>query len=96
MSGLDDLLRQIEEDELQDALEIAREQPELVVLTPIKYARARGIYPQRVYAAIRNGKLAKTHCPCGALIVDVAAADTLFGFSREVSNALDDSGRSEG
>lgn len=84
--SLDDFIRQVEEDELQDALELARESPELVVLTPINYAKARGIRPQKVYGAIRNRKLSKEYCPCGRLIVNVSAADELFGFTKEVED----------
>ena len=92
--SLDDLLKQIEEDEKADALELAREGQ--IVLTPIAYAKARGIRPQKVYSAIRNRKLAPERCPCGRLIVNIEAADTLFGFAKEVNDALDDSGSGEG
>lgn len=83
--GIDDLFHQIEADETQDALELAREGQ--VLLTPINYARARGIAPQRVYAAFRRGKLQRETCPCGRSVVDVEAADTLFGF-KEVGDEV--------
>lgn len=85
--SLDDLFRQIEEDEANDALELATENPESVFLTPIAYAKARGIAPQRVYGAFRNKKLTKQKCPCGRTVVDVAACDVYFKFTKEEDDA---------
>ena len=66
----DELLRMIEEDERADAS----------ILPPVQYARMRGIYPQRVYAALRNKKLETVWCPCGRRCIDVQTADEVFGF----------------
>lgn len=79
--SIDDLIHQIEEDELQDQLETAKEAPSLVAMSPVNYAKARKIAPQRVYGAIRNGRLEKKLCLCGRTIIDVAAADEYFGFA---------------
>jgi hypothetical protein len=73
LQNLDDLLRQIQEDERSDAVQ----------LTPIDYGKLRGIYPQRVYKAIRNRKLTVINCLCGRRVVNVAEADVLFGFGKE-------------
>jgi len=66
----DELLRMIEEDEREDAS----------ILPPVQYARMRGIYPQRVYKALRDKKLETVWCPCGRKCIDVATADEVFGF----------------
>jgi len=66
----DELWQMIQEDERADAS----------ILPPVQYARMRGIYPQRVYAALRNKKLETVWCPCGRRCIDVATADGLFGF----------------
>lgn len=76
--GIDDVIRQMQEDEVADRIEQSS------IAKPIDYARSRGIAPQKVYAALRNHRLVKTYCPCGALCVDKDAADTLFGFKKEV------------
>jgi hypothetical protein len=71
--NLDDLLKQIQEDELSDTN----------LLPPIQYAKLRGLYPQRVYKAIRDDRNKRTiwkTCECGRLVVIVEAADKLFGF----------------
>lgn len=78
----DDLFRQMEEDELRDGVEAAKQQPTLVTLTPIQYAKARNIRPQRVYMAFRNNKLTPNKCACGRTIVNVDEADTYFGFDK--------------
>jgi hypothetical protein len=73
--NLDELLAQIEEDERKDA----------TLLPPIQYAKMRGLYPQRVYKAIRNDRertIWKT-CECGRLVVIVDAADKALGFKSE-------------
>jgi len=71
-SNSDELRRMMEEDERQDA----------ELLSPIEYAKARGIYPQRVYKAIRANKLATEYCNCGRKCVRVTDADEVFGFER--------------
>lgn len=83
--GIDDFIRQAEEDELQDAVQ----------LPPIQYAKLRGIYPQKVYAAIRNHKLQAIHCLCGRKVVVIADADKFFGFEEvtEDEGDVSDSGQ---
>jgi hypothetical protein len=71
---IDDVIKRMHEDEVADRIEQSS------IAKPIDYARSRGIAPQKVYRAIRIGKLTKIHCPCGALCVDKDAADTLFGY----------------
>jgi hypothetical protein len=66
--GIDDFIKQAEADELEDATK----------LPPIQYAKLRGIYPQKVYAAIRSGKLQQKPCDCGRKIVVVEEADEYF------------------
>jgi hypothetical protein len=66
--GIDDFIAQAEADELADAIK----------LPPIQYAKLRGIYPQKVYSAIRAGKLEQRNCDCGRKIVVVEEADEYF------------------
>ena len=75
--SIDDLFKQMEEDELTDRAET------LAKLTPIEYAKLHSMAPQKVYYAIRNGKLEKETCICGRKVIDVAAADELFGFKKD-------------
>lgn len=84
MENIDDLLRRIEQDEAEDGLELAREGH--YRLTPIQYAKARGIRPQRIYSAYRHNKLTKETCQCGRTIVDIDEADEYFGFAKESGN----------
>jgi hypothetical protein len=74
--GIDDLLKQIQEDELTDKVELTTH------ATPIEYARARGIAPQRVYYALRNhgDELKTEQCKCGRRVLDITQADIYFGF----------------
>lgn len=73
--GIDELIREMQADDRGDRL---RNQ---TIARPIDYARARSIYPQQVYGALRTGKLQKKQCPCGSLCVSIPQADDLFGFS---------------
>ncbi len=67
MGGIDDAIQ-----EMADDYEGATKLP------PIQYAKMRGMYPQKVYAAVRNGKL-KTHwCDCGRKVVIIEEADEYF------------------
>ena len=72
----DELLAMMEEDERNDA----------ELLSPIEYARARGIYPQRVYKVIRQGKLTPEYCNCGRKCIRVTDADEVFGFKKEAED----------
>lgn len=76
MGSIDDLLRQMQEDELSDKVELTTH------ATPIEYARARGMTPQKVYYALRNhrDKLNTEQCKCGRKVLDIIAADSYFGF----------------
>lgn len=80
--NLDDLLNQIKSDERNDA----------TILSPIEYARMRGIYAQRVYKALRDRKLKRETCEhCGHQGISVELADELFGFEKEVDDGESDS-----
>lgn len=78
MGGIDDLFRQIQEDELTDKVETTTH------ATPIEYARARGMVPQKVYYALRNhrDKLNTEQCKCGRRVLDITLADSYFGFTQ--------------
>jgi hypothetical protein len=67
-SNIDELFEEMERDELEDA----------TTLTPREYAKLRGIYPQRVYTAMRTGKLTWERCSCNRRVVVVEEADRLF------------------
>ena len=47
-------------------------------LPPIQYSKLRGLYPQKVYAALRGGRLEWETCDCGRRVVSVDKADRLF------------------
>lgn len=64
----DDLQRMIEEDELLDQMELGK-------MSPIEYARAKGIQPQLVYYYIRSGHIKVEVCVCGRKVIDVPSAD---------------------
>jgi hypothetical protein len=67
MGGIDDAIKA-----MQDDVEGATKLP------PIQYAKLRGIYPQKVYGALRNGKLVWDTCDCGRRVVVVEEADEYF------------------
>jgi hypothetical protein len=71
-SNIDELFEEMERDELEDA----------TTLTPREYAKLRGIYPQRVYTAMRTGKLTWERCSCNRRVVVVEEADRLFNKGR--------------
>lgn len=73
--AIDDLFRQIEEDELADKIEATTH------ATPIEYARSRGMAPQKVYYALRNhpDRIRTEPCMCGRKVIDITAADIYFG-----------------
>lgn len=73
MGGIDDAIEEMRLGDLEGATKMA----------PIPYAKSRGIYPQKIYAAIRNGKLESHHCDCGRTVIVVAEADKLFGKGEE-------------
>lgn len=72
MANIDDLIEQMQKDELEDASK----------LKPIQYAKLRNLYPQRVYKAIRGGKLDVETCLCGSKVIDIEAADEVFKVGR--------------
>lgn len=86
MGGIDDLFRQMQEDELSDKVETTTH------ATPIEYARARGMAPQKVYYALRNhrDKLNTEQCKCGRRVLDITLADNYFGFTEETEDASED------
>jgi hypothetical protein len=75
--GIDDLLKQMMEDEREDRLATQ------TLSRPIEYARSRGFAPQKVYAALRNKKLDWHICDCGHKCVNIEEADELFGIKKE-------------
>lgn len=83
MGGIDDFMRQMLEDELAERAEHHTK------LSPIEYARLRNIVPQRVYYFIRNNRLQLEHCICGRKVVDIAAADKLFGFFEPIQGSTE-------
>lgn len=66
--GIDDVIAQMMKDEFEDAEQ----------LKPIQYAKLRGLYPQRVYKAIRDRKLKVITCLCGSKVINVDEADRVF------------------
>jgi hypothetical protein len=77
--GIDDFLKAMQEDELQDELE---EQTNARIND---YARTRGIKPQLVHYHVRAGHLKKIKCACGALVVNIEAADAALGIKKATS-----------
>lgn len=71
--GIDDFVRQIEQDMLEDEARSG-------YMKPTQYAKLRKMYPQRIYQAIRSDKLEVTICRCGSKVINVAEADEVFGF----------------
>lgn len=68
VGNTDELFAQMERDEAEGAKQ----------LSPIEYARLRGIKPQLVYYHIRQGHLAKFRCECGRFVIDVKDTDEFF------------------
>lgn len=74
----DELLRMMEEDELEDRLEGQ------LKMSPREYAVYRSkltgmkIAPQLIYYYIRNRKIELEQCVCGRPVIDVEAADAFF------------------
>ena len=66
--NMDELIRQMEQDELEDATK----------LSPREYGKLRGIQPQLVYYHIREGHIKKETCICGRTVVDIDACDQYF------------------
>lgn len=92
MRGIDDLWKQIQEDELADKIEITTH------ATPIEYARSRGMAPQKVYYALRNhkDKLNTEQCKCGRRVLDIELADIYFGIANASKMVSDEEGMGEG
>lgn len=88
--GIDDFLKQVEEDERADRLEEQRK------ATPIDYARmvarqtGQSFPPQKVYYNIRNKKLALEDCICGRHVIDIETANKLFGLKKETGDNDED------
>jgi hypothetical protein len=89
MSGIDDFVKMVEEDELHDRATLATK------LTPIEYGKLRGIAPQRVYYHLRTGKLQFEYCNCGRKVVDVKKADEIFEFTTKEEEDGDENGIEE-
>jgi hypothetical protein len=69
----DDLIRQIEQDELDDASK----------LSVREYALARGMQPQLVHYYIGRGRLKVERCICGRKVLDVKTADEFFATKKD-------------
>jgi hypothetical protein len=71
--GIEDLVRQIEEDERKDALET------LEYISIGDYARAKGIRPQQIHYHLRTGHIQRHHCPCcGRLVIKIEEANAVL------------------
>lgn len=68
MGGIDDAIKEMQLGDLEGATK----------MSPIDYAKLRGIYPQKVYGALRNHKLKDTKCDCGRRVIVVEEADEYF------------------
>lgn len=79
--GIDDVLRQMEEDDRSDRV------AEQTLASPIDYARSRGIAPQKVYKSLRDKRLEWAHCGCGRKVIVIDEADELYGF-KEVNDDI--------
>jgi len=73
----DELMRLMEEDELQDQAEV---QSRMAIGN---YAKLRHVTPQSVHYYIRNKRLNKYKCDCGRFVIDVAEADIAMGFKKK-------------
>lgn len=77
----EELQRQIEEDELEDATH----------MTPRDFAKLQGVSPQLVYYYIRTGKIESQQCLCGRKVIDKEQARQVFDArGQEISKAADD------
>jgi hypothetical protein len=83
--NIDEAIEQMELEDLEGA----------TVMPPIDYAKLRGLRPQKVYKAIRDGRLENRRCECGRKVVDVDTADKLFsaGAYKAVPQTEEVSGR---
>jgi hypothetical protein len=70
--NFDELMTRVAEDELRDRAETSE------LMSPIDYAKLRGIKPQKVYYYLRTGKLEEQYCNCGRKCVNVVETDALF------------------
>jgi hypothetical protein len=73
MPGMDDLERQIKADEAADKEELTK--AGVLRMSPIEYARKRGLQPQLVYYYIRAGHIKQEDCICGRPTIDIESAD---------------------
>jgi hypothetical protein len=88
VGSIDEFLELVKKDEAVDQATVQTKMP------INDYARARGIAPQRVHYHIRAKHLKKEQCICGRYVIDILAADQVFGFNQphslEVKYASDD------
>jgi hypothetical protein len=82
------MIAQMEADELADKAELSTH------LTPIEYAKTRGMAPQKVYYQLRHhpSKLSTEICKCGRKVIDIAKADIVFGFKKVTDDTEDATG----
>jgi len=81
VGGIDDLFEQMKRDEIADAAEQSD------TIKPTAYAKLRGIWPQRVYQAIRTHKIWGGTCDCGSTVISLSEADMVFGFKKDTEDA---------
>jgi len=81
---IEDFIRQAQEDEANDRTE------QQTKASPIDYARLRGMRPQKVYAALRAGRLAWSTCECGRRVIVIAEADEVFNVQKVIDTESED------
>jgi hypothetical protein len=74
MTNLDEAIAELERMDLAD--EVA--EGERKIMTPVDYARLRGVKPQLVYYYVKVKKLIPAWCDCGRKCINVSEADALF------------------
>ena len=84
MGGIDDFLKQVEEDELEDAI------AERVVARINDYARSRGVKPQLVHYYVRGERLKKSQCVCGTWVINIDEADQVMGLQKPNGDNMTD------
>jgi len=82
MAGnFDELMKQMEQDELEDQLDVALEGQNGEhgsKMTVIDFAKARKLQPQIVYYYIRQKRFSQERCICGRWVIDVKVATEFF------------------
>jgi hypothetical protein len=86
--SIDDFLRQVAADELEDKAETVTHLP------VIEYARLRGMTPQKVYYTLRNHKkqLQTETCKCGRQVLCIEKADEYFKIKKATDVEAEEDG----